>query len=251
MTSSRLKAIPAYTLALAIFVLGNLGTRIISIFCKPNLFYFTIIITGTVLPMLFLQSGTPWNTIQFFYYPLFFASLLAGDCFLKIKNLKLKIVLVLLTLPTTLITLHDVYLPSRPPAMVSSSELEALQFLRSQPLGTVLTPVVNPNPYAPPPRPLYLYESTAYVSALSGQPVYMEDEVNLNITAFAWPARRQEILDLFAQTDPPTAREFLTANNIRYLYLPQVASIRPRLSETDLGLTKLFENSQVAIWQRK
>ncbi len=158
--------------------------------------------------------------------------------------------MVLLTLPTTLITLHDVYLPSRPPAMVSRSELEALNFLRRQPSGVVLTPVVNPNPYAPPPRPLYLYESTAYVSALSGKPVYMEDEVNLNITDFTWPARRKAILDLFNQTNSQAAAAWLDSQHIKYLYLPQVAFVRPVLSETDLGMTKLFENSQVAIWAR-
>ena len=244
-----LKAALAYAAALAIFVIGNLGTRLIFLARKLNLFYITIIVLGVILPMLFLQSGTPWNTIQFFYYPLFFASLLAGE-YLKIVNFKFQILIVLLTLPTTLITLRDVYLPSRPPAMISRSELEALQFLRAQPPGIVLTPVVNPNPYSPPPRPLYLYESTAYVSALSGQPVYMEDEVNLNITTYAWPVRRQVILDLFATGDASVAAKFLSDNNIRYLYLPQVAFVRPRLSETALGMTKLFENSQVAIWAR-
>ena len=257
MTSSRLKAIPAYFLALAVFTLGNLGTRIIALWHKWDPLYATMAISGLILPMLFLQSGTPWNTIQFFYYSLFFASLLAGKVLqislAKRENLldfKFQILIVLLTLPTTLITLHDVYLPARPPAMVSRSELEALQFLRSQPLGTVLTPVANPNPYAPPPRPLYLYESTAYVSALSGQPVYMEDEVNLNITAFAWPDRRQAILTLFNQADPQLAKAWLESQHIQYLYLPQIASVRPLLSETDLGMTKLFENSQVAIWAR-
>ena len=248
MTSSSFKVLPAHLLALAIFVLGNLGTRIIALGCKWDVLYLTMAIIGLVLPMLFLQSGTPWNTIQFFYYSLFFASLAAGDALLKIKNLKLKIAVVLLTLPTSLITLHDVYLPARPPAMISPLELEALNFLRHQPAGIVLTPVVNPNPYAPPPRPLYLYESTAYVSALSGQPVYMEDEVNLNITDFAWSARRQAILNLFNQTDPQTATAWLESQHIKYLYLPQIAFVRPLLSETALGMTKLFENSQVAIW---
>lgn len=244
------KAISAYAVALAIFVLGNLGTRLILLFRKLDLFYTSIITVGVVLPMVFLQSGTPWNTIQFFYYSLFFAGLLAGEV-LKVLNIKFQILVVLLTLPTTLITLHDVYLPSRPPAMVSRSELEALNFLRHQPAGIVLTPVVNPNPDASPPRPLYLYESTAYVSALSGQSVYMEDEVNLNITDFAWPARRQAILNLFSQTNSQTAAAWLENQHIKYLYLPQVAFVRPVLSETDLGMTKLFENSQVAIWQRK
>lgn len=244
------KAIAAYLTALTIFVFGNLGSRIIFLVRKVDLLYATIMVVGTILPMLLLQSGTPWNTIQFFYYSLFFAGLLAGEV-LKILNVKFQILVVLLTLPTTLITLHDVYLPPRPPAMVSRSELEALNFLRRQPAGIVLTPVVNPNPNAPPPRPLYLYESTAYVSAFSGQSVYMEDEVNLNITDFAWPARRQAILNLFSQTDPQAATAWLESQHIKYLYLPQVAFVRPLLSETALGMTKLFENSQVAIWQRK
>ncbi|KKU78557.1 MAG: hypothetical protein UY06_C0047G0013, partial [Candidatus Amesbacteria bacterium GW2011_GWA2_47_70] len=62
--------------------------------------------------------------------------------------------------------------------------------------------------------------------------------------------RRQVILDLFATGDASVAAKFLSDNNIRYLYLPQVAFVRPRLSETALGMTKLFENSQVAIWAR-
>ncbi len=250
------KAALAYLVAGAIFVLGNLGTRILAALTKPKLdtfsIFFTAVITaGLVIPLFFLQKGTPWNTIQFFYYAQFFVSILAGNALFKIKNLKLKIVVVLLTLPTTWITLRDVYLPSRPPAKVSPQELQALRFLRSQPPGIVMTPAVNPDPYAPPPRPLYLYESTAYVSALSGQPVFLEDEVNLDITGYSWPARRQLVEQFFRQTDISAAREFVQDHHITYIYLPQISHVRPILSSTQLGFVSVYENSQSAIWKKQ
>ena len=101
-------------------------------------------IIGLVLPMLFYNPGLPGTLSNFSTTLYFLLSLAAGDALLKIKNLKLKIAVVLLTLPTSLITLHDVYLPARPPAMISPLELEALNFLRHQPAGIVLPPLLIP-----------------------------------------------------------------------------------------------------------
>ena len=142
-----LKSLLAYLFALVIFLVGNLGTRIFIVrrieLNYENLFYLSIILAGVAVPMLFLQTGTAWNTIQFFYYSLFFSSLLAGQAvadILKIKKLKnyLKIgiwsLVIILTLPTTWGTLTTVYLPSRPPAKISYEELVALKFLSQQPL---------------------------------------------------------------------------------------------------------------------
>lgn len=259
-----IKFLPAYFIAFLIFLFGNLGTRVVVIF-RPKisdsqgLFILTVVLAGTVIPQLFLQSGTPWNTIQFFYYSLFFASLLAGQAMtdiLKIKKLNnyLKIgiwsLVIALTLPTTYATLANVYLPSRPPAKISREEIEALTFLSRQPPGIVLTPPANPDPYAPPPRPLYLYESTAYVSAFSSHPVYLEDQVNLDITGYDWPFRRKLLTELFTTTDTASATKFLETYNISYIYLPQISQVRPVLSETQLGFQKIFENSQASIWGR-
>ena len=258
-----LKGLPAYTAAFGVFLVGNMGTRLLSLVSLKQtashwfyLFATSVIVAGTIIPMFFLQVGTPWNTIQFFYYSLFFAALLAGpavsELLLKFKDLKLKIILALLvigfTVPTTYDTLTKVYLPARPPAKISTQELQALDFLSTLPAGVVLVPPANPNPYAPPPRPLYLYESTAYVSAFSAHPTYIEDEVNLNITGYDWATRRQAVEEFFRTTDSASARQFLQANSIRYLYLPEVASVQPILSETDLGLAKLYENTTTAIW---
>ena len=118
----------------------------------------------------------------------------------------------------------------------------------------VLTPPFDrgaaENTVLSPPRPLYLYESTAYVSAFSAQPVYLEDEVNLDITGYDWKSRRRQLEEFFAQRDAASASDFLAQNKIAYIYLPDIAHTRPRLSASELGFTTLFANSQVAIWSR-
>lgn len=234
------KGIPAYLVALVIFFVGNLGTRIIFIKRRTDLFSQAVIFAGLAAPMLFLQTGTSWNSIQFFYYSLFFSGILAGQYLskLKIKNWLLIITLVVLTLPTTWITLKDIYLPSRPPAKISIQEIQALQFLQGQPAGIVLVPPAIPDPYAPPPRPLYLYESTSYVSAFSGHPVYFEDQGSLTITGYNWQDREQQVKD------------FLTKNTdikaISYLYIPNL-----KFDASGMGFKNIFTNSEVTIWSRQ
>src|SRR5438309_11720086 len=105
-----------------------------------NLFIILFVGFSIILPLLFIQKGTSWNTIQFFYYFLtIFAFLVADGLAILIARfhkvgLTVTILILVLTIPTTWDTLHQ-YLPVRPPARISSSEIEALQFLREQPDG--------------------------------------------------------------------------------------------------------------------
>lgn len=256
-----LKGILAYTVAFVIFVCGNFGTRIIGLWSMVNgrwlkkttaihIFIYSIIAAGIIVPMFFLQKGTPWNTIQFFYYSLFFSGILAGIVLGRLNKLLIAL-FVVLTIPTTIITLKEVYLPQRPPAMFSKEELSALEFLKNQPDGVVLTypydPIKAKEAESNPPRPLYLYESTAYVSAFSGKTTFLEDEVNLNITGYDWPTRRVDIENWYKEKDQEKAREFLKQNNIKYIYW--VKSQRAYLGDGQLGLTRLFENNEVDIWK--
>lgn len=257
-----IKAIPAYFIAFLIFWYGNMGSRLLGeIFIGKSLakvkklgvmevFLFSVIAGGTLAPMLFLQTGTPWNTIQFFYYSLFFAGILAGISVSKIKKKYLLVLIAVVTLPTTYITLKNDYLPSRPPAKLSQAEVEALSFLAKQPEGTVLTypfdrakadaAIVNP------PRPLYLYESTAYVAAYGNKPVFLEDEVNLDITGYDWKTRREEVLNWLTTQNHELAYNFLRENNIRYIYW--VDGQRAVLGEEQLGIGKIFENGEVNVF---
>lgn len=254
------KAILAYGFAFVVFVVGNLGTRIVFIkevlkkLDAVKVFMLAITIAGVIIPMFFLQKGTPWNTIQFFYYSLFFSGILSGIYLgsMKQKNLAFAFLafIFLVTVPTTLITLKDVYLPSRPPAMLPKGELEALTFLSQQDQGVVLTYPFDKfkakEAESNPPRPLYLYDSTAYVAAYSKQPVFLEDEVNLDITNYDWRTRRAEIEAWYQENNQIKAREFLNQNKIKYVYW--VGPQRAYLGEGQLGLEKIFENKEVNIY---
>lgn len=266
-----LKAFIAYFIAFGLFMVGNMGTRIVS-FVKyfkwlikykkiswTETFLTTVFVIGVAIPMVFVQKGTPWNTVQFFYYSLFVSSLVSGlviDEWLKVisKN-KYKFVfatvLFLATIPTTLISLKDVYVPKRPPAMLSKNEIEALEFLASQPQGVVLTypfdEMQSKKAENSPPRPLYLYVSTSYVSAFSKQTTFLEDEINLNITGYDWQSRKKLLLEWYKTSDMVFARKFLVENNIKYVYW--VKGQRALLGEGQLGLKNIFENKEVTIYK--
>lgn len=264
---SLIKAISAYLLAFVLFWFGNLGTRgikdlLVFRWLKDlksmgaiEIFTFSVIVAGALTPMVFLQKGTPWNTIQFTYYSLFFSGILAGTVagrWLEKKNGVIwYVLLVMFTLPTSLSTLWYHYLPVRPPAKISTAELEALKFLKSQPKGVVLTYPFNrtaaEEAVTNPPRPLFLYESTAYVAAFSAQSVYLEDEVNLDITDYNWKKRREKLHTWLGSLNQGEAREFLRENNIRYVYW--VKPQRATLGETQLGISRIYENSEVDIYK--
>ncbi|MBN1168610.1 hypothetical protein JXA63_01850 [Candidatus Woesebacteria bacterium] len=254
-----------------IFWYGNLGTRFIweidiadKLVKKRKINYIEtlivfMILMGVLIPMLFVQSGTPWNTIQFFYYSLALSGILAGVGMAKwFGNISIPIlhsigicIVVLVTIPTTLSTLWLHYLPGRPPAMIGKSELEALTFLKQQPDGIVLTvPFDRDAAIAEqdnPPRPLYLYESTAYVSAFSDKQVFLEDEVNLNITGYDWSERKLAVQKFFETDNTNKVGEFLKENDIKYIYL---VDFQKEDFPTDTSFTeKIFDNDEVVIYK--
>ena len=267
-----IKGIPAYTVAFFIFIIGNFGTRLVKdiwIFKKlkdfknlyfVDVFIFSVIAVGIILPMFYVQRGTPWNTIQFMYYSLMFSGILAGvwlGGFLeekKASSIRYLVagVIVVLTIPSTIGTLGH-YLPARPPAKLSTAELEALKFLAIQPEGVVLTYPFDKDAADAavdnPPRPLYLYESTAYVSAFSKKPIYLEDEVNLEITGYDWRGRRSRVEGFLESENVEEARGFLKEDKIRYIYW--LKGQRMTLGESQLGIEKIFENSEVEIYGLK
>jgi len=258
------KEILAYGVAFIIFIMGNMGIRVVGFyfFAKNKkldsllVFILTMVSMAVVIPMFFVQNGTPWNTIQFFYYYLFFFSIFAGISTSWIKNKIKYIIFFIFAILGAWSTLQH-YLPIMPQAMVSSGEYEALNFLAKQPQGVVLTYPFDKNKAKEaeknPPRPLYLYESTAYVSAFSGKQSFEEDEVNLNITGYDWKTRSEQVLWFVSNLDVKAGKDFLKSNNIKYLYLVKEASPLQgellKLGTTELGLTKIFENSTVDIFQ--
>jgi hypothetical protein len=280
------KGITAYMAAFVIFLVGNLGIRTIALVYivkqvrnfnridYVDLMIFSIVGAGVIMPILFVQRGTAWNTIQFFYYSLVFMSVLTGivfaDFLSKLSQKKAEtpgvelqyrsrsgilkqvvfLTIVLLTAPSVIATMRH-YLPSRPPAMISTQELEALRFLSKQPDGVVLTQLFDQKAADKavdnPPRPLYLYESTAYVSAYSGKPVYIEDEVNLEITGYGWRERREGAEKILGYKDIGILGDFIRENGITYIYW-----LKDRGDGEfweDKGLEKVFGNGGINIYK--
>lgn len=261
-----LKAILAYLIAFLIFVIGNMGLRVLGFYYYVKIvlgkikidwvvvFITTILGISVMIPLFFVQKGTPWNTIQFFYYYLFFFSILAGIV-AAWHNKVLIIVYLSLAFLGGWATLKH-YWPKMPQSMISTLEMDALEYLHNMPEGIVLTypydEIKAKEAINNPPRPLYLYESTAYVSAFSQKTVFLEDEVNLNITGYDWRKRREEVINWYKESDPIKAKKFLKDNNIKYIYwvklIPSDTSQRSVVGDTELGLTKIFENDKSAIF---
>ncbi len=275
------KALAAELLALVIFLAGNLGVRLIGgIYVIKGLLasiktkqYFPaidwlliyIVVIATIIPLLFIQTGTPWNTIQFFYYALVMMSLFTARILgswlnqlpaKKVLTTGAKIVtfgtIFALSFPTTVGTLQQ-YLPYRAPARIPYEELAALEFLSHQPQGVVLTYPFDEQKVADygPPKPLAYYVSTAYVSAMSGHPVYLEDEINLDIitSGIEWQERKQTANQFFLTLNPQSANQFLDQQSIAYLYLLRGQPLNLHLDQ--LRLEKIFDNGLVTIYQRQ
>ncbi len=126
-----------------------------------------------------------------------------------------------------------------------------VDFLKKQTEGTVLTFPYNFDWKArfSEPRPLYAYETTAYVSALSGRQSFLEDEMNLEITGFDWRPRKAEVIRFFLTADQLWGKTFLQENKIKYIYL--VKGQKMNLGLGDIGGEKIFENGEVNIFKIK
>jgi len=251
-------------IGLFVFIVGNLGARIFGLFGfiksfkdKNKEFNWFLIgggLVGLIIPLLFVQKGTAWNTIQFFYYFLFFFNFYLAfslSSFMKFKKIGIFLVLLvlLLIIPGNIGSLRN-YFGWPPPAAVFKEEKEALDFLKKEKQGVVLTFPYNKYQkdfYKETPLPVYVYESTAYVSAFSLKQSFLADEVNLNISGYDWQGRRDEVVKFFESEDKDWARGFLLNNQIAYIYLIKDQKIN--LSEDDLGVSLIFDNQKVKIYQ--
>lgn len=252
-----------------LFLAGNLGTRFLGLIAllayffhkkilpqtlqKELQFIFWLMLISLIIPTVFIQKGNPWNTIQFFYYFLYFASVLAGlglgwlyrrGCPYLIWPI---ITLILILTPINSWVSFQEGLSQYPPARLTLGELEALNYLKNLPVGVVLT-----YPYdktlkdkLKAPYPLISYETSVYVSAFSDKTTYLEDEIQQDILQTGYQKRRVESLDFFRGRDIKWLNQFLQENKIRYIYLPKFLNI----SLSYGWLKQVFDNSEVKIYE--
>ncbi|MBI2196435.1 hypothetical protein HYU45_02365 [Candidatus Daviesbacteria bacterium] len=257
------KFILAEITSFMLFIIGNLGMRFLSfgIFFKFKdivkndtfTFIFIISIASMGIPILFIQSGNPWNTIQFFYPVLYTSALFAGVVLsfiiFKLNRIFATILvgIILILAPINSFVTARGYFGKTPHAFISAKELEGLQFLSAQPDGIVLT-----YPYdgklkqnLDEPWPLFVYDSTAYVSALSEKPVYLEDEPQNQILLTDYKKRLVASKDFFLKPLSGSSK-FLQQTQIKYIYLPKIYNIR--LDESTGIVTKTFENEELVTY---
>lgn len=137
--------------ALLVFILGNLGTRLIGLIL--NFFFFikskkfpsdfaltllSMLAISLIIPMFFIQSGKVFEIIQMTWYFLFFSALLAADGFGKFFSLRfnksLKVGLIFIVVIATLPSMYEKinsYLLLKN-GIVSPLYFDAAKFLQSQ-----------------------------------------------------------------------------------------------------------------------
>ncbi len=256
------KLIAVNIFATVVFLIGNLGVRIIGLvdLFKNNSNDISqklvkwIIIVGLLLPLLIVQKINPWNTIQFSYYSIFFLGIISGPVILRlIKSIKLAVLryfviifLIFLGTATSVGTLRD-YTGFLSASAVGFSEIVGLQTLRDHPKGVVVSPLFIRSNTDASPKPLYNYVSTAYISAFSGQPEFLSDTINLDITGFDYQTRSKQVQRFYNTQDKSWAQRFLKDNDIRYIYETPIQSIK--ISPSDLSLTIIYNSGGFKIYK--
>lgn len=186
--TSYLRVLELEGTAFLIFVIGNLGMRIIGLpivigkllHIKDKLFknyidtfLLTACFVGFSVPMLFLQKGIVYNSIQFMQYVLlitgFYGAVFAYQVLKKVKVNVLKyffcLVLICLSVPTVIGNFVEFY-GNPPNAKISTLELSVLSYLKdnSKPNDIILTPAFDGGSkyrYKANPIPIYAWSSTS------------------------------------------------------------------------------------------
>jgi len=246
------------SLTLVIFIVGNFGWRILGLIPhKKNLLYYLIINTlvfiTILIPTLFIQKGTSWNTIQFMYYGLFLGNIGLTLFLINQKILLRSILLVIIAISSLLPLFGSLpqYLGTMPPSSVPANEIKALQFLSSQAPGVVLTAPYDSYQklsFTATPIPLYAYETTSYVSAYSQHPTFLEDEMNLGNSGINYTPLLDASKKFFEQKNIFQDRGFLVNNQIDYIYLTGKQVDKFPLNSTDLSLVEIYNQGGTLIY---
>jgi hypothetical protein len=262
------KFIAAEAIGIFLFIAGNLGTRIISFvsvlsipfkkWFKDNIYLFILlIILASLLPtLLFVQKGDPWNIVQFTYYSLYFFAVLGAYGVVwtaskmpKTMGLIFFTVFIIITPISSFTTFLGGF--SGKVTYIENKEIDALEFLRKEPDGVVLTYPYNKYlRYViknPEPLPLWTYQTSAYVSANTTKVTYLEDIMQQGILGNNFEVRLKSAQDYFdGVMGEEEEREFLVGNNISYIYIPQ--ALRPSI-KNGINALRIFENEAAIIYK--
>lgn len=252
----RLLIIEAFSLAL--FIIGNYALRLLALFKSKEIAKDTklrnlslVSIFLFLIPLFFTQKGNTWNSIQFIYYSLFLFNILLVNFLYQNKTKILLLVVIIITLIGNIGT-YQSYFGNPAPASLPKSEVEALDFLKTQDKGVILSYPYDKEArknFQKAPLPLYAYETTSYISAYTGFTSYLADEMNLEISNYDWQSRRKASLDFFKQESEFEDRGFLVNNQIDYIYLINSQYDQNTLRLTEMSLIPIYKNDKITVYK--
>lgn len=270
-----LRVIQLETTAFLIFVIGNLGMRILGFyeifkklisrkfFVSPfEIILFTIMLTGFIVPMIFVQKGIIYNIIQFMQYFLLIFGFYAAVSFYRLlnflKNRFIKVIVAILviafSIPTAIGSLNEFYGPGRTAlSKISHSEIGALTYLRenSNSNSVVLTKPFNKylkDKFDKQPWPIYAWYDTPYVSAISARSSYLASEHAILLDYPGTKQRLDEKGKFFSQIDFSWNKQFLDQAKIDYVYIAKGELEKP-IDKGQNNLDIFFENDEIIIFK--
>ena len=252
------RLITLYIVTFAIFIVGNFSWRLIGFLSlKPhqNKVIALIVLILILIPTLFIQAGTSWNTIQFFYYALFLSNILLTNFLVKglqKPTIKILLFIIIITSLASNINFLQNYLGNPPPSAISNHEIEAIKFLNKLPNGTILSYPYDQYQkvsFLYTPLPIYLYETTSYLTAYTKHHTFVDDYMNLQNSGYDWEKRLDSSKKFFEQKSIYQDRGFLVNNHIDYIYLAGLQKNYTNLNLGQLYIKIIYENPEITIYQ--
>ncbi len=203
-----------------------------------------IVLFCSLMPILFIQSGDWWNTIQFMYFGFIFGNLLLAETIYlawhKIRPLAIILIMAsfLAFIPAQVDLVRTFALGGS--SVILDSELVVLEKLKNMPDGIVLTQPFEKD------RAGILSEmyDTAYVTAISRKQVYFADIKQLELLNVDYK-KRLETLQLLQDCN--------IDSKIRYIYLKKNVDSYQRYHDC-IKLLETFtlveDNSLVSLYSR-
>jgi len=268
--TSYLRVIQLEGTAFLIYLFGNLGMRAIgfvkfvqdlikgNIKKSINVFIYTAAFIAFIIPLLFLQKGVVYNSIQFSQYFLlifgFLAAISMANLMKKIKYNSVKIIIssmvVVLAIPTTFGLLHQFY-ANKPLAKVSASELSALNFLKTTNSDSVILTApynqYNQSKDGAPPIPIYDWSDTGYIAALSGRRTLISDAQQIDIMGYDYKSLLDARDVAFNDKTGSLLSAFVRNYNVDYIYLNKDES--SNIDYSKLNMEKVFGDSEIDVYK--
>lgn len=180
-----------YASGILLFYLINFGGRLVFIFQIFSLIRKRIFDTHTMalivtiiglssIPLIFVQKGDFFNTMQFLYYGVFLSSLIAGPVYANIKSIAMRLVCFVAVLITICIPLVDqwTFTSNIGFTNISSDFIGISKILKEQPNGTVSL--------------FGEAASDSRISAFSGKQLMIGDIEQLGNTFVSYSSRLEE-----------------------------------------------------------